>query len=260
MRRCALDWRTGLLARASSELTIDVDRHGFGFWRPHALVSQAVLAGSGAAPGDPVLFGRALGEVGMDRFDLIYPSLTGVVALGLKAAGAPELGRKLVNQALGRPGAMDRCFAPEMLLCSGLLATANDLAHGVLLRSLEHARAQAAPLLELRAATALAQLEVGSGPDRGGMLRAALNRVEGGAGTLHVEAAKGVLGRVELGSAVRFLTATRRPGASVAPRVAGGGAKRHSRYRGSRSASLGIGLGLIKVRGALQPVWTVGLH
>jgi predicted ATPase/DNA-binding winged helix-turn-helix (wHTH) protein len=187
-----------VLARASSALTIAVDRHGFGFWRPHALVSQAVLAGSGAAPGDPVLFGRALSEVGMDRFDLIYPSLTGVVALGLKTAGTPELGRKLINQALGRPGAMDRCFAPEMLLCSGLLATGNDLAHGVLLRSLEHARAQAAPLFELRAATALAQLEVGSGPDRAGMLRAALNRVKGGAGTLHVEAAKGVLGRIEL--------------------------------------------------------------
>lgn len=191
------------LADAAALLMHQMTRYGLCFWRAHTLVAQGVLAAKdGAEEQARSLFDATIDEVGIRRFDLLYPSLTGVLAEGLAAAGRPVRALALINQALGRSATMQRWYAPEFLVVRGDLMLASGVpgsetsAEADFVQALQHARRQPALLLELRAVTGLARLEARRGhPSRGlALLDGVYSRFSEGLHTTHLRAARDLLG------------------------------------------------------------------
>ena len=188
------------LAEPAAVLMADTQRHGMRFWRAHALVARGVLAArAGDAASAAEAFDAITEEVGPARFDPLYPSLTGAMIEGLAAIGRSDQAQALVNRALGRGWAMQRWYAPELLVVRGalLLAQGGAAAQAAadFTQAAEHARAQPALLFELRAAIGLARLDRLAAHDGDGMalLRTAYARSTQGLDTRHLRDARGLL-------------------------------------------------------------------
>jgi predicted ATPase/DNA-binding winged helix-turn-helix (wHTH) protein len=193
-----------VLAPAAAALAASATRHELLFWRPHVLVAQGTLAlrpGGEGAQAALKAFSEAIDQVGAERFDIVYPSLSVALADGLAAAGQRTQAQAVVDQALRRDSAMQRWHAPEMLVLRGRLALANDEATAGLVAeadfraALALAHEQSALLSELRAATALSQRAAVSesaedGPAR---LRAVYRRFTEGFATPYLWLAEQVL-------------------------------------------------------------------
>jgi predicted ATPase/DNA-binding winged helix-turn-helix (wHTH) protein len=179
------------------------ERYGLRFWRPHALVARGVVSAMDDRRGDAnACFAAVLDEVGADRFDLLYPSLIGTLVDALAGIGKDADARSLTCRALGRPWVMERWYGAELLIVRARLTLASsesglDLTEeGDLERALILAREQSSLLLELRAATGLAECAARAGRpgpsiDR---LRAVYSRFSEGFETAHLKAAARLIG------------------------------------------------------------------
>ncbi len=176
--------------------------YGLQFWRAHALVARgAVAARRGAAKEAEAAFHAAAEDVGADRFDSLYPSLTGAMAEGFASVGRVDQALDLLNLALGRSWIAERWYMPEMLVLRGNLLRSRgepDTAVGVARdfdQALRHARQQEALLLELRAAMGVARVEHSDGNTARGfdLLEKIYVRFTEGFETEHLRAARELL-------------------------------------------------------------------
>ena len=190
------------LAEPAAALMADTERHGMRFWRAHALVAGGVLAAhAGDAATAAEAFDTIAEEFGPDRFDTLYPSLTSATLEGLAAIGRTDQALGLAERAIGRRWAMQRWYAPELLVVRGELLSAKGGADAAsraaadFLQALERARAQPALLFELRAAIGLARLERVAGREGDGLalLRAVYARFTEGFETRHLRDARALL-------------------------------------------------------------------
>jgi predicted ATPase/DNA-binding winged helix-turn-helix (wHTH) protein len=177
-------------------------RYGLRFWRAHALVAQGrAAAAAGRTDTASMAFATALREVGIDRFDLLYPSLTGALAEGHALIGQRAEALALVQRGLSRTAVTGRWYLAELLVLRGELLLARDgsdaepIAEAGFTQALQHARAQPSLTLELRAATGLSRLMASRGETELAheTLAAVYHRVTEGLDTAYVRAAEMLL-------------------------------------------------------------------